>query len=145
MKLPDRGQAPRKPADDFVAAEEAGRLSRAGCGGAWRRADGVDWYEENGTAIDEAAFALTRLRRAEAGLRGGPRYGDEAVRRVLEQASPESVLLAREPRHLLHGRDGLSGSGRALVPEPAGPARVTSQRSRRQSRSVSGRKIAPAR
>ena len=91
MKLPDRGHGPRKPADDFVAAEEAGRLSEQAAA-AMARADGVDWYEENGTAIDEAAFALTRLRRAQAGLRGGPRYGDEEVRRVLEQASPESVL-----------------------------------------------------
>jgi hypothetical protein len=90
MKLPDRGQAPRKPADDFVAAEEAGRLGERAAD-ALARADGVDWYEENGTAIDEAAFALTRLRRAEAGLRGGPQAGDEAVRRVLEQATPESV------------------------------------------------------
>jgi hypothetical protein len=90
MKLPDRGQAPRKPADDFVAAEEAGRLAERATA-ALARADGVDWYEENGTAIDEAAFALTRLRRAEAGLRGGPQRGDEAVRRVLEQASPEAV------------------------------------------------------
>jgi hypothetical protein len=91
MKLPDRGVGPRKPADDFVAAEEAGRLSERAAA-ALARADGVDWYEENGTAIDEAAFALARLRRAQAGLRGGPRHGDEAVRRVLEQASPESVL-----------------------------------------------------
>ena len=91
MKLPDRTPPPQKPADDFVAAEEAGRLSERAAA-ALARADGVDWYEENGTAIDEAAFALTRLRRAQAGLRGGPRYGDEAVRRVLEQASPESVL-----------------------------------------------------
>ncbi|HYK07567.1 MAG TPA: hypothetical protein VEW11_07330 [Gaiellaceae bacterium] len=90
MKLPDRGQAPRKPADDFVAAEEAGRLSERATA-ALARADGVDWYVENGTAIDEAAFALTRLRRAQAGLRGGPQQGDEAVRRVLEQASPEAV------------------------------------------------------
>lgn len=90
MKLPDRGQAPRKPADDFVAAEEAGRLGERAAD-ALARANGVDWYEENGTAIDEAAFALTRLRRAEAGLRGGPQAGDEAVRRVLEQATPESV------------------------------------------------------
>ena len=90
MKLPDRGQAPRKPADDFVAAEEAGRLAERATA-ALARADGVDWYEENGTAIDEAAFALTRLRRAQAGLRGGPQQGDEAVRRVLEQASPEAV------------------------------------------------------
>ena len=58
MKLPDRGQAPRKPADDFV---------------------------------DDAGFARARRRRAEGGLRGGPHAGDEAVRRVLEQASPESV------------------------------------------------------
>ena len=91
MKLPDRGQAPRKPADDFVAAEEAGRLAERAAA-ALARADGVDWYEENGTAIDEAAFALARLRRAQAGLRGGPQAGDEAVRRVLEEASPESVL-----------------------------------------------------
>ena len=91
MKLPDRGPAPRKPADDFVAAEEAGRLAER-AEDALARADGVDWYEENGTAIDEAAFALTRLRRAQAGLRGGPREGDEAVRRVLEQARPEAVL-----------------------------------------------------
>jgi hypothetical protein len=90
MKLPDRGPPPRKPADDFVAAEEVGRLGERAVD-ALARADGVDWYEENGTAIDEAAFALARLRRAEAGLRGGPQAGDEAVRRVLEQASPESV------------------------------------------------------
>ena len=90
MKLPDRGHAPRKPADDFVAAEDSGRLAERATA-ALARADGVDWYEENGTAIDEAAFALARLRRAEAGLRGGPQAGDEAVRRVLEQASPESV------------------------------------------------------
>lgn len=91
MKLPDRGHGPRKPSDDFVAAEEAGRLAER-ASAALGRADGVDWYEENGTAIDEAAFALTRLRRAQAGLRGGPRHGDEAVRRVLEQARPEAVL-----------------------------------------------------
>lgn len=91
MKLPDRGQAPRKPADDFVAAEEAGRLAERAAA-ALERADGADWYEENGTAIDEAAFALTRLRRAQAGLRGGPRHGDEAVRSVLAEASPEAVL-----------------------------------------------------
>ena len=91
MKLPDRTPGPREPADDFVAAEEAGRLAQRAAA-ALERAEGADWYEENGTAIDEAAFALTRLRRAQAGLRGGPREGDEAVRRVLEQASPESVL-----------------------------------------------------
>ena len=90
MKLPDRTPGPRKPADDFVAAEDVGRLSQRAAE-ALERADGVDWYEENGTAIDEAAFALARLRRAQAGLRGGPQFGDEAVRRVLDDASPEAV------------------------------------------------------
>ena len=91
MKLPDRRPGPQKPADDFVAAEDVGRLSERAAA-ALERADGVDWYDENGTAIDEAAFALARLRRAQAGLRGGPRFGDEAVRRVLEAAPPEAVL-----------------------------------------------------
>src|SRR6187402_3914178 len=91
MNMPRRGEhPPRKIPDDYVAAEDAGRLADRAAA-ALARADGVDWYEENGTAIDEAAFALARLRRAEAGLRGGPQAGDEAVRRVLEQASPESV------------------------------------------------------
>jgi hypothetical protein len=91
MKLPDRTPGPQKPADDFVAAEEAGRLSERAAA-ALARADGVDWYEENGTAVDEAAFALCLLRRAESGLKGGPQPGDDAVRRVLEGASPEAVL-----------------------------------------------------
>jgi hypothetical protein len=91
MKLPDRTPGPRKPADDFVAAEEAGRLAERAAA-ALQRAEGTDWYEENGTAIDEAAFALARLRRAQAGLRGGPRHGDEAVRRVLEGAPAGAVL-----------------------------------------------------
>jgi hypothetical protein len=92
MKIPRRGEAPppRSP-DDFVAAEDAGRLSDRASAALAASAE-VDWYEENGTAVDEAAFALCRLRRAEAGLRGGPRPGDEAVRRVLEAASPEAVL-----------------------------------------------------
>lgn len=91
MKLPDRGLGPQKPSDDFVAAEEAGRLAERAAS-ALERADGADWYEEHGTAVDEAAFALARLRRAQAGLKGGPRHGDDAVRRVLEGASPEAVL-----------------------------------------------------
>ena len=90
MKLPDRRPGPQKPADDFVAAEEVGRLSERAAA-ALARADGVDWYDENGTAVDEAAFALARLRRAQAGLRGGPQFGDDAVRRVLEDAPPEAV------------------------------------------------------
>ena len=92
MKIPRRGDAPpRKVADDFVAAEDAGRLADRAAA-ALAQADGVDWYEENGSSVDEAAFALCRLRRAEAGLKGGPQQGDAAVRRVLEAASPEVVV-----------------------------------------------------
>jgi hypothetical protein len=97
MRIPRRGDMPpRRPPDDFVAAEDAGRLAdRAKA--ALARANGVDWYAEQGTAVDEAAFALCRLRRAEAGLRGGPEYGDNAVRRVLEGTDPEVLtwLLSR--------------------------------------------------
>ena len=92
MKIPRRGESPpRQAPDDFAAAEDAGRLAERATA-ALARADGVDWYEENGTAIDEAAFALCRLRRAAAGLKGGPQEGDAAVRRVLEEASPEVVV-----------------------------------------------------
>jgi hypothetical protein len=44
----------------------------------------LDWYHEGGTAVDRAAFTLCRLRRARAGLRGGPEFGDEA--------DPEAVV-----------------------------------------------------
>ena len=92
MKIPRRGAIPpQKVPDDFVAAEDAGRLA-ARAAAALAEAEGVDWYEENGSRVDEAAFALCRLRRAEAGLKGGPQQGDAAVRRVLEGASPEVVV-----------------------------------------------------
>ena len=53
------------PADDFVAAEEGGRLSEQAAA-ALARSDGVDWYEEFGTALADkgettreiAAFAV---------------------------------------------------------------------------------------
>ena len=92
MKIPGRGLKPAGIApDDFVAAEDAGRLADRAAA-ALAQADGVDWYEENGSSVDEAAFALCRLRRAAAGLKGGPQQGDAAVRRVLEGASPEVVV-----------------------------------------------------
>lgn len=91
MRIPGSEKGPRRPADDFVAAEDAGRMAERAAA-ALGRAGGIDWYDESGTAVDEAALALALLRRAQAGLRGGPRYGDEAVRRVLEQADPQVVL-----------------------------------------------------
>jgi hypothetical protein len=92
LKIPRRGETqPRQAADDFVAAEDAGRLAERAAA-ALALADGVEWYEENGSSVDEAAFALCRLRRAESGLKGGPQQGDAAVRRVLANASPEVVV-----------------------------------------------------
>ena len=90
MRFPRGDQGPRKT-DDYVAAEDAGRLADR-ASSALEKAVGVEWYEENGTAVDEAALALTRLRRAGAGLQGGTRHGDAAVRRVLESAPPEAVV-----------------------------------------------------
>lgn len=90
MRFGREERGPRK-AEDFAAAEDAGRLAQRAAA-ALGRADGADWYEENGSAVDEAALALSRLRRAGAGLHGGPRHGDAAVRRVLAEAPPEAVV-----------------------------------------------------
>jgi hypothetical protein len=93
MKIPRRGapRAPGRPPDDFAAAEDAG-LQAERASALLDRAVGVEWYRENGTAVDEAALALCRLRRAQAGLKGGPEGGDEAVRRVLNGTSPEAIV-----------------------------------------------------
>ena len=78
-------------AGNFVAAEEVGRL-RDEVGAQLDRAVGVGWYEAPGTAIDEAAVTLCRLRRARSGEKGGPKHGDEAVRQVLGEASPAALV-----------------------------------------------------
>jgi hypothetical protein len=92
----------RLPGDDeksrdtryFLAAEDVGRL-REEAGPRLDAAVGVGWYETAGTEVDGAALALCRLRRARGGEKGGPEYGDEAVRQVLEEASkPALVWLA---------------------------------------------------
>jgi hypothetical protein len=89
MRIPGRDERVRPP-DDFVAAEDAARLSEA----AVRLLEGSvreQWYEP-GNEADRAALALCRLRRARSGERGGPQHGDDAVRAALERASPEAVL-----------------------------------------------------
>jgi len=53
---------------------------------------GVEWYERQGNDADFAAYMLCRLRRARAAEKGGPRYGDEAVRAALVQASPDALV-----------------------------------------------------
>ena len=89
MQIP---QADRKKRDssNFVAAEDAGRFNDEAAA-LVESAVGVEWYGEPAEA-DRATLALCRLRRARAGERGGPRYGDEAVRLVLAEASPQALV-----------------------------------------------------
>lgn len=53
---------------------------------------GVTWYDDPANEVDVAVDALCKLRRAAAGARRGSEGGDAAVREVLSQASPETVL-----------------------------------------------------
>ena len=74
----------------FVAAEDAGRLADEAIP-LLDGAVGVDWYQY-GSEIDRATLTLCRLRRAKAGEKGHPTYGDEAVRNVLHQATVPALL-----------------------------------------------------
>ena len=95
MRIP-RADDPRETnfaiaADDSAAAlDAAGRLLE--------EAVGVHWYEEYGSDVDRAALALCRVRRGFAGQRGGPQHGDEAVRELLERASPRRPCGSRAAR-----------------------------------------------
>jgi hypothetical protein len=89
MRIPGRDE--RKPAGDFVAAEDAGRYAGEATS-QLERAAGAEWYEHPGNDADLAALALCRLRRARAGERAGPTHGDEAVRAALREADPEAVI-----------------------------------------------------
>jgi hypothetical protein len=94
MNIPGRqgGDRPaQRPPQDYLAAEDADELGLKAAQQVDRGLE-VDWYEAHGTDVDLAALTLCRLRRAKAGLGGGPRYGDDAVRLALEQASPEAVV-----------------------------------------------------
>jgi hypothetical protein len=93
MRIP--GDERRQPDTRyFVAAEDVGRL-REEAVPRLDRAVGVGWYEQPGSAIDAAAYTLCRLRRARGGEKGGPQYGDEAVRQVLDEVgTPALVWLA---------------------------------------------------
>jgi hypothetical protein len=90
MRIP-RDEPKSANTDYFVAAEEAGRL-RELAGSQLDQAVDVGWYEEPGNAIDQATLTLCRLRRARAGEKGRPEYGDEAVRQVLDTISPPALV-----------------------------------------------------
>src|SRR5262245_61719791 len=93
------GGSVRIPSDDaksrdsryFLAAEDVGKLVDEAVP-LLDRAVGVDWYEQGGNDADRAALTLCRLRRARAGGKGGPTFGDEAVRTVLAEASAPAVV-----------------------------------------------------
>jgi len=88
------GDLQRRESSDFVAAEDAGAYADS-AGHLVEQAVGVEWYERYGSDVDRAALTLCLLRRARAGEKGGPHYGDEAVRRVLTESSqPALVWLA---------------------------------------------------
>ena len=93
MKIPRRvpGGQPRREPVDPLAAEDTARLADEAAA-ALADVTGVNWYRDGGSAVDRAAFTLCRLRRARAGLRGGPEHGDEAVRAALAEAPPEAVV-----------------------------------------------------
>lgn len=89
MLIP-RPDEPRKTTFN-IASDDAARLAADGTA-LLERAVGVQWYDEAGNDADRAAVALCRLRRASAGQFGGPVFGDDAVRVVLEQASPGALV-----------------------------------------------------
>jgi hypothetical protein len=91
MSLFPRKGAMQRPADDFVAAEDANQLANH-APAAIDEAAGADWYHEQGNNADRAAYMLSLLRRARAGQLQSPAAGDEAVRAALAQASPEAVI-----------------------------------------------------
>jgi hypothetical protein len=90
VRLPRKGD-PKPAPDSIVAAEDAGRYSDEAVS-ELDRAVGVEWYEHPGNEADLAALTLCRLRRARAGEKGGPRFGDEAVRLALTEASPDALV-----------------------------------------------------
>jgi hypothetical protein len=90
MVFPGKDERKTPPAD-FVAAEDAGQLADEAAV-LIDAALGVEWYTVYGGDADRAALTLCRLRRARAGELGGPVHGDDAVRGVLGQASPEALL-----------------------------------------------------
>ena len=90
MRIPGRNE-PKKAPDYFVAAEDAGRFADEATSSI-ESASGVEWYKYSGNEADRAAFHLCRLRRARSGEKGGPHYGDEAVRLALREASPDALI-----------------------------------------------------
>jgi hypothetical protein len=57
-----------------------------------QRANGVSWYEDEANDADQAVAALCRVRRAGASARGSAGGGDAAVRDMLGEVDPGTVI-----------------------------------------------------
>ena len=89
MRIPSTNE--RRDTGFQIASADVGRLLSE-AGPLVQRAVGVRWYTEYGNDIDRAALTLCRLRRAGAGERGGPEYGDEAVRSALADVNAGALV-----------------------------------------------------
>src|SRR5262249_60919104 len=95
MQIPQADQK-KRDSSNFVAAEDAGRLSEE-ASELLERAVGVEWYRQHGTDVDRATAVLCRLRRAKAGERGGPEPGDPAVPAAPTPPTPTPPLSLPTP------------------------------------------------
>jgi hypothetical protein len=104
----------------FLAAEDAGAFADQVVP-VIDRSVGVDWYSEGGTDVDRAAFLLCRLRRARGGEKGGPRFGDEAVRQLLAEADPAALLWLLSRAISFMDETGFPEAVEIWFPEEAAP------------------------
>lgn len=119
MRIPGRDR-PKKDPGFIVATEDAARLF--GEAVPWLdRAVGVEWYEP-GSDADHAALTLCRLRRARAGEKGSQRRGDESVREVLEQASPEALVWLASRAISYMDESGFPEAVEIWFPDEVGPS-----------------------
>ena len=90
MQFLGRGKdVPKETSPAFQEAATAAEQVRS----LLERAQGVGWYDA-ANDVDAAVVALCHLRRAGAGARGHAEAGDAAVRDVLAEATPETVVWA---------------------------------------------------
>ena len=147
VHIPGAGTRKRAHAATSSPPRMRARSSERGAAAARPRRRRASGTSSTGTTSTARRAMLCRLRRARAGERGGPQHGDEAVRAALGRREPAGARLVREPRDLVHGRERLPGSRRALVPgRRETPELRSRQRSRRQRHEArSGRSAAAAR
>jgi hypothetical protein len=107
-----------------MAQDDAARLVDS-AGKLLEEAVDVEWYEQHGTAVDHAALTLCRIRRAVAGQRGAPGHGDEAVRYVLDKASPEAVLWIASRAISYMDEHGYPDAVAPWFPDPTEPEETT--------------------